>query len=546
MPSYEEPQLVQGRKRKRGSTHGRASPKVPDLQSVQPAPPCQQTECEIDVTGLRNDILTFSQGFQERLYMLFESSVNSYIPFFSSKELSTIKKQDDSITVLLHAAVLSVGLIHADVQDAEVQIEHSLASRRMRLHASLKDLVDAYDATSLVDRRYIALLLLLSELERAVGYIGSANMCLREASRIVATSEQGPEELAYDRICQFLYRQWNARGDTTQLSVSGMSMQNSVFAAHLALLQQGDDVGAVQRWLNDLPTSLRWSSKNAKMGRAHYMMHMQHRALIAGADTARIPELIGAVDEYERRFGITQAPLIVAKHVDVAARGLLEAAQADSQERGSHATRQKVNRLIELLEIMSVRFPVASKMVDSLKKTMRNKLWEESPVFDAFDEAPAPLLSIDYGNLDFANIQSSSFENMDQFAHLWAGVDTSQAFDHDARSPSTSSRATQEELIERISDPVFGGYIDEVGFIRGQSADAAKRRRHSNESQENDVSNETWRGNDVAEQFRAFLGHDIGIRGPEAFDADVVHDIGGSIWGDQMHFPQMVPMMAHQ
>lgn len=113
-------------------------------------------------------------------------------------------------------------------------------------------------------------------------------------------------------------------------------------------------------------------------------------------------------------------------------------------------------------------------------------------------------------------------------------------------SPRSSSHYTNDAF-KQIEDPVFGGYIEEVAAIRRQSFDLQLQEQKPRARPEQllfaRISPDTWQGNRVAEQFRAFLGHDIGIRGPslDGFDLEAVQ---GSIWSEQVHIPQQPALAA--
>jgi hypothetical protein len=84
-----------------------------------------------------------------------------------------------------------------------------------------------------------------------------------------------------------------------------------------------------------------------------------------------------------------------------------------------------------------------------------------------------------------------------------------------------------EDALMYIDDPVFGGYIDELGHATSHSSELWKRSLETSKKGRLDhISTETWRGNDVAEQFRAFLGHDMGIRGPDVSDMQSENAMG--------------------
>ena len=524
---------------------------------------------------MQSVLSSLSHDLQEQLVGLYESIYNRSTPLLSGEQLRQIRHSKDHIDLLLRGAVLSLGLLHADSASPEVQLQKSSGTRRSKLHQALKEIVENEDVAKF-GIRALPVFIMLSELERSIACPGAANTYLREAQclltngEIAENNDQSDLNTSLDQcanVCEFLMMQWRFYGHNGSLSLPHQGergrqnkksgKQREGFEVHLELFHVFEEargkptaeaVQLLESWQKALPHALRWSTRNAGWPISNYLLHMQYQAILTRIDPSKGEALVAALEDFNKNIGLDKAPLILAHQAKMAGDALL--CKHDNDQASSHplALKRRVNDLVQTLETLSSRYPVATAMCDKLRPKTDALQWEDQQALHQPTDTIPMLFNIDYGNLDFTNLHAPAFDATD-FAeplhdtHLWAGVDTQQA-QLDGQSPSSSNAQTYEETLDQISDPVFGGYMDEVAYIRGQARDPQeKRRRLSSVSQtEVDVSTETWRGNDVAEQFRAFLGHDIGIRGPspDDFDAEVVHDIGDSLWGEQFFRPQMV------
>jgi hypothetical protein len=251
---------------------------------------------------------------------LFQAHYNHYTRLLPEGQLREIRVQGfsetDECSLLLHCAVMAIGLLHADNSRQDATALISFAGARSVLHTALKESVEMGHLFG-QSIQQLPILLLLSELEHSNGRLGTAVLYLKEALDIASQPELGHVDLStpddeilrqrcHMRACDFIRMQCKLFGGPQWRGNARVSLQRKVEQtrpqiyhsndlersanlAHLDLLRTVDSAlqisglqfarQVLDRWYSALPHEMRWEHCNQEWPASLFLLHQQYFAL---------------------------------------------------------------------------------------------------------------------------------------------------------------------------------------------------------------------------------------------------------------------------
>jgi hypothetical protein len=519
-------------------------------------------DLNFDMSSIDDAVHILSQQTRRCLLAAYERSSASHLYLLTFENLETLETRNEQQSSLLYATILATGLLFVGDSDPECQMQRTSKTDRTSLHKAVKDAIEMNDL--LADSgSHVSTLLLFSELERYAGFAGSANMYLKETARVLF----GAQKLEFSKsnlsqnynsnhwlrsACEQLLLQWSIFGlcrqpltdilvDSTPADTFTTSKENAYLdtnnleeATHYAhgdLLRASKNLAwnahshtvinaspkltkRLQKWCAELPIYLQWASRGESWKAGTFLLHQQYQTLMTLANPSKVKELIQTVSEYERIYSLRNAPLIVAHHIEVACSFAEKA--------------QDRYRLMQMLSILSENHPAARKMLAALGSRQQIEELERVQTTENSQRLQTNVFSLDYADLNTSDVCSDVLQE-DSRSLGEQEVQSVMVDQVASRSPGLDP---DDSVLIYLNDPVFGGYIEELGHNTSHSGELWKRsvQQTGQRSRADQVSSETWRGNDMAEQLRAFLGHDIGIRGPDVADMSLEERASEAQW----------------